>query len=287
MIRLLIAIACFLAVFPIYAQQPSDSAKLPEYGWKHGLVAGLSLSQVAVKDWAQGGEDAFAYTGLLQGKSRNDQPSTDWTNTYQFAFGQTKLGDRGVRKTDDKIELESVLLYKFYEDAKLNPYVAASLRTQFATGFTYDSLDRATAASAFFDPAYLTQSIGASYHPVKSFTTRLGAALREVLTSSYNQYADDPATPEIEKVFVQGGIESVTNAEWQADDNVLLTTELNLFSPVKTPDRIILRSTSGVAAKVSRWVTVLLGMQIINEPNVSPLTQIRESLALGLSYTIL
>lgn len=38
--------------------------------------------------------------------------------------------------------------------------------------------------------------------------------MREILTSVYTAYSDDPGTPEIEKTKVDGGIESVTEIEW-------------------------------------------------------------------------
>jgi hypothetical protein len=286
--RQLVVLCAFLLVTPVLrAQQPEPPPAVPQYGWKHNLVSGLTLTQVALKNWEQGGENALAYTALVQGYSVSDEPSTNWRSTYDLGFGQAQLGDRGVRKTDDRLNLESVLLYKIGPDTKLNPYAAATLKTQFATGFTYDSLDRATAVSAFLDPLYLTQSIGESFQPVPEVRTRLGAALREIVTSLYNQYADDPATPEIEKTSIEGGAESVTNVEWPFAENMLLTTELNLFAPFRTFDQIVVRNTTAITAKVSKYVTVLLGVQVINEPKVSPRTQVKESLALGLSYTIL
>ena len=33
----------------------------PTSPWTHQLVGGLNLTQVALKDWAQGGEDALAW----------------------------------------------------------------------------------------------------------------------------------------------------------------------------------------------------------------------------------
>ena len=122
-------------------------AEEPEvtYGWKHTLVGALALTQVAFKDWQQGGEDALAWTLALEGQSVQERPRTNWVTSSKLAFGQTKLGDQGVRKTDDKIDLETVLTYKL--DLDIDPYVAATLKTQFAKGYQYDDAGNRTATS--------------------------------------------------------------------------------------------------------------------------------------------
>lgn len=270
--------------------QPADTAKVKK-PWTHNLVGGLNLTQVSFSDtWAQGGENALAYATSLFGKSVQDQPKTNWATSYKFAFGQTKLGDQGVRKTDDKIDIESNLTYKM--GTYINPYVAATLKTQFAKGYEYSKNAQGKTVekqvSQFFDPGYLTQSAGLGYQPIPQIKTRLGAALREVITSDFNTYADNPATQAIEKTKVEGGLESVTEATWQMHPNLLFTGKLELFDAFKNFDIIIMRSDNTLAAKVSKYVTVNFNVQLLKEPPVRRgKIQRKQTLAVGLSYTFL
>jgi hypothetical protein len=284
--RKLIGLALIGFAINVSAQeaQPDTSPK-PAYGWKKNLVGGLNLTQVSFNDWQQGGEDALAWTLTLDGKFENDQPKTNWATSYKFAFGQTKLGEQGIRKTDDKIDLETVLTYKL--GSYVNPYFAATLKTQFARGFQYAADGTKTQVSKFFDPGYLTQSAGFGYQPAPQVKTRLGVALREIITSDFAIYSDDPATDEIEKTKVQGGMESVTNVDWKLAANLLLTAKLELFAPFETFDEAIVRSDNTLAAKVSKYVTVNLNVQLINERKVTPRTQVKETIAIGLSYALL
>ena len=266
------------------AQQ--DSVKVPAGPWSHSVVAGLTLTQVAFKDWSQGGENALSYTMTLNGSSKRTGEEVDWANSYKFAFGQTRLGSQGLKKTDDKIDLESVVTYKL--GSYVNPYGAATLKSQFATGYKYDDATGVkTPVSTFFDPAYLTQSIGVGYQPAPQIKTRLGAALREIITSIYNQYADDPATTNIEKTSVKGGLESVTNVEWKVAENMLFTAKLELFSAFDKPDQVIVRSDNTLAAKVNKYISVIVNVQLINERAVTPRTQVKQTLGLNLSYQLL
>ena len=297
----LLFLLCLMAAGTSYAQEPSKedqerekalrdrAASLKQdttkpFGWTHQVVTGLNLTQVSFKDWAQGGQNALAYTLWLNGNSTQDMEKTNWSTSYRFAFGQTRLSDQGLKKTDDEIFLESLLIYKLW--TYVNPYASVTLRTQFAKGFEYPQ-GTEVAVSRFFDPAYLTQSIGAAYKPIPEVVTRLGVGVREVLTSQFRQYADDPATPDTEKVKVSGGIESVTNVEWNFAENMQLKSDLALFAPLKTMDEIIVRSDNSISAKVNKYVTVSFNVQLINDVTTTRRTQIKQVLALGLSYTLL
>lgn len=265
------------------AQTPSQDS-LHLYGWKHSLVSALTLTQVTYTDWVQGGENALAYTLSAEGKSAYDLDVSNWTTTYRFAFGQTRLGDQGLRKTDDIIDVATVWTYKL--GSYINPYAAATLKTQFAHGFAYPALDSSVEVSAFFDPAYLTQTVGVGYQPIKEVKTRLGIGVREIITNQFNQYADDPTTPEIEKTSLDGGLESVTNADWQLDDNILFTTQLEFFAPIKHLDEVVVRDNTTITGKISKFVTAVFNVQLINEKRVSPKTQVKETIAMGMSYAI-
>jgi hypothetical protein len=265
------------------AAKNPDTTKAP--GWHNSLVVGLNLTQVTLKDWAPGGENALSYSSSLIGKTEHIGERTVWSNYLKLAFGQTKLEDEQIRKTDDEIYFESLLIYHIW--SKINPYASATLRTQFAPGYSYNDDGSRTEISTFFDPAYLTQSAGFAYQPSSIITSRLGIGVREVLTSQFNAYADDAATSEIEKTRIQGGLESVTQLDWTFEENMTLSSRLELFAPFEEMDRIIVRNDNIITAKVTKVIAVTFNLQLVNDVNVTPRTQWKESLALGVTYAIL
>lgn len=280
--KLLLLFCVFLVVCGVNAQ--TDTTTPPPSLWKHSVVAGLNLTQVGFTDWAQGGENALAYAFTLDGKSTANYTSTVWDNVYKFAFGQTRLGSQGLRKTDDKIDISSTLTYKM--DAYINPYAGITIKSQFANGFVYDPAGNSTPVSKFWDPGYLTQSAGFGYQPVKQVKTRLGLALREIFASDFTAYTDNPATLEIEKSSVDGGLEEITDVSWELDDNLLLVSKLELFAPFSTLDEVVVRGDNTLTAKVTKYVIVTFNVQFINEKKISPRTQLKEALSMGLSYTL-
>lgn len=257
------------------------------YGWHHALIAELHLAEVSFTHWTQGGVNALSYIAGANGQSVRNEPMTNWTTTYKLDYGQTKLDGQSLQKTDDEINLESVLMYKL--GVHVNPYAAVSLLTQFGPGYQYS--DTAGVApvevSNFFDPAYIKEGAGMGWVFSKTFQTRLGLALREIVTNHFNQYAGEPLESEVKKVRIQGGLESESEAEIPVDDNVLFRARVDLFSPFNTMDRIVVHGEGSLIAKVSKIFSAELSALFINEPDISPYTQIKQGLSIGISYALL
>jgi hypothetical protein len=273
-----------LLLCPALLLAQADTAKAPAYGWTHGMVAGITLSQIGFTNWTAGGDNSLSWTFSVDGKSVGDQEVTNWSNSYKFAFGQARISDKGLRKTDDKIELESILTYKLNQ--YVNPYAGITFKSQFAPGYKYDSpvAGTNTKVSAFFDPAYLTQSVGAGWQATAEVKTRLGFGLREIF-SKVHGFANDPTTPEFETSKVEGGFESVTDVDWKIAENILFTSKLEMFAPVKNIDRVDIRSDSKLTMTVNKYISAIFSVQLLNVAPY-PRTQVKEVIALGFTYNV-
>jgi hypothetical protein len=254
-------------------------------GWTHSLVAGLNVGQASYTNWEAGGENSLSYTAHLNGRSMLRGSEFDWMNTYKFMFGQARLSNQGLRKTDDEIYFESLLMYRMSEH--FNPFASVTFRTQFAPGYTYPDDVTEVQVSKFFDPAYLTQSVGMAYRPAPEVVTRLGIAAREVITSTYNKYADDSDTPEIEKTRILGGLEWVTDVKWGFYEDMEFLSRLEVFSPFESPATMSVRWDNSITAKVNDYFNAMVSVQLIYDEVVTPRTQVKEGVSLGVSYTLL
>ncbi len=262
--------------------KPVVPTALTDTSWKHTMIISANVTQVSFTDWAQGGENALAYALFLEGKSTYAVDVVNWVNSYKFGYGQAKLGSQGIRKTDDDIDLESVFTYKI--ETYINPFVSASLKTQFTEGVKYDALGNAMPVSNFFDPAYITQTAGIGYQPGPVVKTRLGVSLREIVVNKYAMAYIGDSTKTIE---VDGGLESVTEVAWTIMENIVLNAKLEIFAPVKQFDRMTVRSDNTLSAKVNKLISMNLNVQLINDPQVQARTQIKQTLALGISFNLM
>jgi hypothetical protein len=142
--------------------------------------------------------------------------------------------------------------------------------------------------SNFMDPGYITFGAGFGYTPVEYLKSRLGVASKITVTKEYAVgITDDPATEAVEKTDVEFGMQSVTELSKQLAENILLTSKLELFSNLNRIDEVDVRWDSLLAMKVSRFIDVSLNLELFYDKNISTKRQLKQLLALGLSYSFL
>ena len=279
----LLFIFSVLAVSFVFAQD--KPAEEPKYGWQKEMVGGLNLTQTSFDNWKQGGENSYAWQLNLNIKFINDQEKTNWSNTGKLTYGSNKTGDQEMRKSIDEIKLESVLTYKL--GVLINPYVAVTGETQFAPGYNYGTEPKSQ-ISAFMDPGYLRESIGIGIKPNEIVKTRLGAALKQTITSDYPApYADDPSTLDVEKIKNEIGAESVTDLDWKVSENSLFTSKLELFSAFNTFKEIDVNWDNILTTKISKYFNVNFNFKLFYDRDISKMRQIKQAIALGVSYNFL
>lgn len=277
---------CLLILFlitNIVFGQEKDSTK---YKWIPSLVTGLNISQIAFSNWTQGGENSITWT--LTGDFGLKYKMEHWMfkNQLKAAYGRSKQGSEDFITNDNELYLETVLSYHLL-GWKVNPYFSNTVRTQITEGFDYSTTPE-TKIADFFDPGYITQSIGFTYDEKESLQTRLGIAFQEVITDQFKQYSDDPDTPnEIESFKFETGIESVTDAKYALDTNILFKSKLRLFTRFESLDIWDVRWDNTITAKVNSWLNVNFGFLLIYQEDQSKRAQTKQALQLGIVYSIL
>ena len=255
----------------------------PQSPWKHNLVGDLRASQVSLKDWTTGGDDAVSWEFAIDGNARREDKKTRWNTVYRAAFGQTKLGSQ-VRKSIERLDLETTVTLK--RNRHVNPYLAATLKTQLLKGYRYSGPKR-VAISDFMDPVYLKQSAGVGFAPLPSLKTRVGLAVRETLTRSYTSYSDHKGTAKLEKRRIEGGSDWVSGASWKLATTIILNNKLEVFTPFFQLGKTVVRSENTLSLKLSKHVALLLDVRLVKNGAAGRKWQIRQSASIGLKGDLL
>ncbi len=247
--------------------------------WIPTMVTGLNLSQIAFSNWTQGGSNSLAWTA--NANLGYDYKGTTWglVNHLQASYGRTKLGGQNSILTDNNLMLTNVLTYDI--GWPTNPFFSNTIITAITTGYSY-SQTPAIAVADFFDPGYVTQSLGLSYSELKNFSTRLGIAAQEVFANRFRTFVKSPTIPNT----VQGGIQSVSQGEFTIADNILVTSGLTLFSRFNSLDVWDVRWDNLIVAKVNSFINVNFTYDLVYMKDQSLRTQMKEGLQVGIVYTM-
>lgn len=252
-------------------------------GWHPRGVMSVGLTQVALSNWSKGGENVFAVTGISDYGVNYRKNKWVLKNSLLATLGSTKTGSGSFQTNDNAAALETVLIYLV--GWAVSPYVSNEFRTGILNGYDY-SAETPVQTSAFFDPGYITQSIGFTFDR-PNFTSRLGLAFQETFTNQYRQYSDDLNTNDVQEAFnFQTGIESVTETNLNVMENFLYTSRLRFFSAFDQLDVWDVGWDNTFTAKVNDLIAVNLNFIVVYEKSQSLKTQAKEGLNLGITYAV-
>jgi len=273
-----------LAVGISYGQEAKkDELKI---GWNKQLVGTLNFSQASFDNWAAGGENSWSALFNLTGSFINKQEKWNWRNFYKLEYGQSRIGDAEARKTTDEIFVESE--YSHNVSRIIGAFAAVNGRTQLTPGYDF-SIAPKVEISKFFNPAYFRESIGLKYTPSDIFNTRGGFGLKQTVVSdtSFAFYTDDLDTDDLEKLRNEVGFESVSNLNYKIKKNILFTSNLDIFSNLKSFNQIDVRWDNLISAEVIKYITVSFNLQLYYDRDLSLKRQLKQYLAVGLTYSLL
>jgi len=145
----------------IFAQDDPE----PEKIWKITGINQLNLNQIALSNWAAGGDPSISFGLVSKWYANYKKDKISWDNNLNMLFGLFKEEGERLKKSDDMLDLTSIF---GYEAAKKWEYsLMLNFRSQFYKGVDsdYDSVK----VSNFMAPGYLTISPAMRYRPVDWF----------------------------------------------------------------------------------------------------------------------
>lgn len=286
-----------LVAAPAVAQPSAPDTLDASDGWLRDLGLQFAGSQAQYQNWQEGGVNALALSAQSEGVFYRVAGGFRQAHELRFALGAIKQDTLRARKADDiaryalGIELDT--------GGHLRPSFSASAKTQFLAGFDYTpeageyptlpiEAGGAVQVSAPFAPLFLTQSAGVVYDPGGGFTSRLGLGLKEtVVTIDRLRTLYGNATDQ--SVRVQAGLDAELRFKRDLMENVTFSTRLLAFQAFNQignvePDVLL---ESRVRMRVNDLLNVTLDGAAMFDRDISDDIQLRESLAVGLAFSLL
>ena len=199
--------------------------------WKNRNSFGFDISEAAFLNWNAGGNNSIS--GLVKVNLYRSYKKLYllWDNEIFIRYGLNSQQDQELRKTDDKLQINSTFGYR--KDTLTNWYysVKFNFNTQFTDGFSYPNTSEPI--SRFFAPAYLFLGAGTYYDlKKKSFSIYLSPfTLKSTLvldeTLSNQGVFGVPAGKKSRNEF--GGL---IQSNWETEilKNIVMKTRVELYS---------------------------------------------------------
>lgn len=280
---------------PALAQDP-DTLTAAD-GWRQSLTASLAGNQAAYSNWQEGGVDALAVTGSIDGAFDRVIGDVLTTQAFRLALGALRQDTLNVRKALDVIRYAAAA--EWGVERRLRPAASVGLRTQFAPGFDYapvaDDYPSLTVVpgeplkvSDFAAPLILTQTVGVAYRPGGGVVARTGLGLKETVVSIERLRPVFGNAPD-QGVRVEAGLDAELILERDLMENVSLRSRLAGFQGFgqigqEAPDVLF---ENVLLLKVNDVLNVTLDADALYDADVSEDLQFREALSLGISVGLL
>jgi len=258
-------------------------------GWGLNWVASLNGSQATYSNWSRGGVSSMSLTSMsaITMFYRKDEFAYEFR--VDTRYGQARIQDEGIRKTDDRMVLRNRFLYDISDgDTEFRLFANINFESQFSPGYNYgggpDGED--ILRSDFMSPAYFTQNAGLAYYPQDLFSVDAGLGLKQTVvldTTLSTRYGVD----EGHRFKSESGFTIGVDYEREIMEDVIyeghLSTFTNLVRPIRRTDIFFSNKITG---KVNNHINVQFRFELIYDDDFSERVQVSQVLSAGVSVNL-
>jgi len=247
--------------------------------WKSGLQVGLNFNNSSFsKSWTGGGQNNIAFTTLLNGNTNYLKGKSSFNTVLELLYGKTSFAKDGVRKSQDKIYLDSKYGYSISKSWSL--FASLNYLSQFDKGYDYkvtkNNITSDLLISSFASPAFFTQSVGLEYKPVSYWFIRFGlGTFRQTFVYNDNVYSSPEQFGEVaaEKAYgVERGkkvrqenfaLQIVSQYNKDVAKNININARYTGFWNYTKEMDVDHRFDATITAKVSKYISTSLTNTLI------------------------
>ena len=297
--RILLAALSILAVTGASAQEKLETP------WTKAGFVGLKFTQSSFTNWASGGENALALDAQFTYQADYKYEKHLWQNRVEFNYGFNQTGDAPLKKTTDKIYLNSNYGFQIQKWLYLSAFL--TYQSQFSNGYKYGSDNERTFVSRFMAPGYISAGLGITWTPAPIVT-----AVFTPVTWKGTFVLDDElarsgsfGVKDGNKVLNEMGANLKVELNYDIMKNVNLYSRLNLFTDYmrgKEAKNIDVSWDVQLNMTINKWLSASVSTNLVYDNDIKfaydkkdsqgniigegkcSKIQFKEVLAIGLQY---
>jgi hypothetical protein len=274
----------FLILFSINvsAQKDKKKEKLPIPKWKILGKFTFIFNQSSFSNWASGGQNTVAGNVTVDYNFNYKKDNINWDSRIKTGYGISHISEKGLRKTDDRFEFNTLYGYKtstywFFS-------FLGNFKTQYSKGYNYTTEPK-TLVSEFLSPAYLTFGPGMLWKKSDNLTLNIAPA-----TARYtfvNDYFSGKFGVEEGKNTAFGlGFNFSGYHKFSLMENVEMENILTMYSDyLANVGNIDTDYQTNIRFKINKYLKMHMTFHTIIDDNSSSKIQFRQLFGLGANYS--
>ena len=277
----------------------SQSNDIPEK-WKNSGNALFLVNQSSFSNWTSGGQSSISGTLKIDYNFNYSDNGWDWDTKVISNFGLNKIsGSDFLKKTDDRIEINSVLGKKFNNDiiGRWSYSSFFNFQTQFAKGYRFgkdaNGNPNRTEKSRFFSPATVQLGVGMYWKKSKDLWVNVAPMTGKLILVN-RRFTENLSENQTYFGVKKGGnsrfeLGASVRSYYKSEifENVTMENRLSLYSDyLDRPQNIDFDCTFNFIMKVNQYVSTNLIFQFVYDDNEIKRVQVREVLGVGLNIDL-
>lgn len=276
-----------LLVFTLLGLQISNAQEIISVSkdslWtKKGNIAVLG-SQSSFSNWQAGGSNNLAVNASLNYDINYKKNDWTWDNKFIAMYGINKLKGQEKQKTDDRLEINSVLGKKASGNWSYSYFL--NFKTQFDTGLNPDNLSERI--SHFMSPAYLQTGPGMLWKKDDNFKVNISPATARFIFvhKHFTDFKESFGVEQGETMRFELGASINAYYKFQVMENFTIENILNLYSNyLDKPGNVDIDYQMNAVLKVNKYISTNLTFQALYDDNAYKGFQTRHTLGVGFNY---
>jgi len=270
----IILICLLILANSTYAQEESN--------WtKKGNINLLFNQSAFNNEWLGGGTSNIAGNLNLNYEFNYTKEDWTWDNRIIASYGLTKIKDEQMTKSEDRLELNSILGKK----ASKNWYYSAivNFKTQMDRGENKDG----KYISHFMSPAYLQTGLGMLYKKSDNFKLNIAPMTGKLILVDKQFTTTGPlfGVAQGETIRHEVGASVNVYSKNEIFKNVTLENILNLYSNyIEDAQNVDIDYTINIVMKINKYMSTNIAFQTIYDDNAISAAQVKEVFGLGVNY---
>lgn len=264
----------------VFAQETAtDSTK----HWTRKGVFTFLANQSSFSNWQAGGQNNFAGNVGINYDFNYKNGDWNWDNKIILAYGLTKIKGADTQKTDDRIELNSLLGKKASGEWFYSAFF--NFKTQMDTGL--DPATQTVKISHFFSPAYFQFGPGMLWKKSDNLKVNFAPATSKLIMvhDHFTEFGSSFGVEQGETTRYELGAAVNGYYKFNLMENVSVENTLNFYSNyLEDPQNVDIDYQLNIVMKINKFLSTNFAFQTIYDDNAFRGFQTKQIIGLGFNY---